>query len=173
VQGLGSIDVWTCGAKVLEYWMISSLKIKLNCSWKFRRNWNLPLVLSEKSWQAVFNGIYLVRFGFRIWEILIFMWFLTAENSNKFQKTRFWKEKSVEEVVTLEPTAQATIVLTITSSPCTSQIVQISQWVAISQTKAPVGTHPPPHHKSLHLVASNLYPVWASLIYLGLAEPPS
>jgi hypothetical protein len=25
-----------------------------------------------------------------------------AENSNKFQKTRFWKEKSVENVVTLE-----------------------------------------------------------------------
>ncbi len=25
-----------------------------------------------------------------------------AENSNKFQKTRFWKEKSVEVVVTLE-----------------------------------------------------------------------
>jgi hypothetical protein len=25
-----------------------------------------------------------------------------AENSNKFQKTRFWKEKSVEIVVTLE-----------------------------------------------------------------------
>jgi hypothetical protein len=33
-----------------------------------------------------------------------------AENSNKFQKTRFWKEKSVEEVVTLGPTAQATLV---------------------------------------------------------------
>ncbi len=30
-----------------------------------------------------------------------------AETSNKFQKTRFWKEKSVEDVVTLEPTAQA------------------------------------------------------------------
>jgi hypothetical protein len=28
-----------------------------------------------------------------------------AENSNKFQKTRFWKEKSVEYVVTLAPTA--------------------------------------------------------------------
>jgi hypothetical protein len=28
-----------------------------------------------------------------------------AENSNKFQKTRFWKEKSVEDVVTLVPTA--------------------------------------------------------------------
>jgi len=24
------------------------------------------------------------------------------ENSNKFQKTRFWKEKSVEDIVTLE-----------------------------------------------------------------------
>jgi hypothetical protein len=34
-----------------------------------------------------------------------------AENLNKFQKTRFWKEKSVEDVVTLGPTAQATLVL--------------------------------------------------------------
>jgi hypothetical protein len=32
------------------------------------------------------------------------------ENSNKFQKTRFWKEKSVEDVVTLGLTAQATLV---------------------------------------------------------------
>jgi hypothetical protein len=31
------------------------------------------------------------------------------ENSNKFQKTRFWKEKSVEDVVTLGTTAQATL----------------------------------------------------------------
>jgi hypothetical protein len=33
-----------------------------------------------------------------------------AENSNKFQKTRFWKEKSVEDVVTLGPTAQTILV---------------------------------------------------------------
>jgi hypothetical protein len=35
-----------------------------------------------------------------------------AENSNKFQKTRFWKEKSVEDVdeFTLRPTAQATLI---------------------------------------------------------------
>jgi hypothetical protein len=33
------------------------------------------------------------------------------ENSNKFHETRFWKEKSVENVVTLGPTAQATLVL--------------------------------------------------------------
>ncbi len=33
-----------------------------------------------------------------------------AENSNKFQKIRFWKEKSIEDVVTLEPIAHATLV---------------------------------------------------------------
>ncbi len=33
-----------------------------------------------------------------------------AEISNKFQKTKFWKEKSVEDAVTLGPTAQATLV---------------------------------------------------------------
>jgi hypothetical protein len=31
-----------------------------------------------------------------------------AENSNKFQKTRFWKEKSVEDVLTLGPMTQTT-----------------------------------------------------------------
>jgi hypothetical protein len=34
----------------------------------------------------------------------------TAENSNKFQKTRFWNEKLVEDVVTLGPTTQVTLV---------------------------------------------------------------
>jgi len=33
-----------------------------------------------------------------------------AENSNKFQKTRFWKEKSVEDKFTLEPKAHTTLV---------------------------------------------------------------
>jgi hypothetical protein len=33
-----------------------------------------------------------------------------TENSNKLQ-TRFWKEKSVEDVVTLWPTALATLVV--------------------------------------------------------------
>jgi hypothetical protein len=32
------------------------------------------------------------------------------ENLNKFQKTRFWKEKSVEDVITLGPMAQVTVV---------------------------------------------------------------
>jgi hypothetical protein len=34
-----------------------------------------------------------------------------SENSTKFQKTRVWKEKSVEDVRTLEPMAQATLIL--------------------------------------------------------------
>jgi hypothetical protein len=43
------------------------------------------------------NRIYLVRFGFRVWEILIFkIIFLLLKIQNKFQKTRFWKENSVQ-----------------------------------------------------------------------------
>jgi hypothetical protein len=72
--------LWGCSAKVLEYWMNFSLRIKLNHSWKFQRNWNVPLVQLERSWWAGFNGIYLVRFGFKIWEILIFKWFHTWAN---------------------------------------------------------------------------------------------
>jgi hypothetical protein len=34
----------------------------------------------------------------------------TIENSNKFQKTWFWKEKSIEDMITLGPTAQATLI---------------------------------------------------------------
>ncbi len=68
--------VWTCSVEVFEYWMISLLKIKLNHSWKFRKNWNMPLVLLERSWWTGFNGIHLVRFRFKMWEILIFKWFL-------------------------------------------------------------------------------------------------
>ncbi len=64
--------------------MISSLKIKLNSiqfnpSSKLGKNWNVPLVLLERSWWEGFNGIYLVRFGFRMWEILIFKWFLSLK----------------------------------------------------------------------------------------------
>jgi hypothetical protein len=35
-----------------------------------------------------------------------------AENSNKFQKSRLRKEKSVEDMVTLGPLAQVTLVTT-------------------------------------------------------------
>ncbi len=46
----------------------------------------------------------MVRFGFRMWEILIFEVISALENSNKFQETKFWKEKSVEDMVTLGAT---------------------------------------------------------------------
>jgi hypothetical protein len=32
-----------------------------------------------------------------------------TENLNKFQKTKFWKGKSIEDVVTLRPMAHATL----------------------------------------------------------------
>jgi hypothetical protein len=37
----------------------------------------------------------------------------TAENSNKNLKTRFWKEKSIEDMVTWGPMAQGTLVILI------------------------------------------------------------
>jgi hypothetical protein len=86
-------DVWTCGPKVIEYWMISSLKIKLNCSWKFWRNGNLPLVLLERSWWAGFNGICLVRFGIQNVGDIDLKMISAAENSNKFQKTQVLEGK--------------------------------------------------------------------------------
>ncbi len=86
-------DIWTCGAKVLEYWMISSLKLKLNCSWKLRRTWNVHLVLMERSWWAGFNGIHLIRLGFRMWEMFDFSVISAAENSNEFQKTQVLEGK--------------------------------------------------------------------------------
>jgi hypothetical protein len=79
--------------------MIFSLKTKLNRSWKSQRNWNVPLVVLEISWWTGFNGIYFISSGLRMWEILKFEWFL-SQNSNKFQKTRFWKVKSVENMLT-------------------------------------------------------------------------
>jgi len=33
-------------------------------------------MLLERSWWAGFNEIYLIRFGFKMWEILILKWFL-------------------------------------------------------------------------------------------------
>jgi hypothetical protein len=75
--------------------MISSLKIKLNRSWKFRRNWNVPLVLLERCWWAGFNGIYLVRFGFKMWEILILKWILSLKIQINSKKPGFGKKNQL------------------------------------------------------------------------------
>ncbi len=66
--------------------------VKLNCRWNFRRNWTASLlVLSERSRGS--SGIDLVRFGFRMWEILISNWQSAAENSNKFPKNQVLEGK--------------------------------------------------------------------------------
>jgi hypothetical protein len=81
--------------KFLNYWMISSLKIKLNCSWKFPRNWNVPLVFLERSWWAGWNGIHFLRFGFRMWGVLIFKWFLPLKIQRNFQKPGFGRKNQL------------------------------------------------------------------------------
>jgi hypothetical protein len=40
-----------------------------------------------------------------MWEILILKMIYVVEISNKFQNPKFWKEKSIEDVVTLVPIA--------------------------------------------------------------------
>jgi hypothetical protein len=89
--------VWTCCAK--SSWILNDF---------FTENFG-GIGMGLWCW-AGFNGIFLVRFGFRMWEILIFKWFLLLKTQINSKKTRFWKEKSVEDVVTLGPTAQATLV---------------------------------------------------------------
>jgi hypothetical protein len=62
------LDLW---CKSSWIWNDFFTEKKLNRSWKFQRNWNVPLVLLERSWWAGLNGIYLWRFGLRMWEIVI------------------------------------------------------------------------------------------------------
>jgi hypothetical protein len=83
--------------------MISSLKITLNCSWKFSEELECAfgvvgkILMSRISWN-LFGKIWIQKVGDIDFEVIS-----AAENSNKFQKIRFWKEKSVEDVVTLGP----------------------------------------------------------------------
>jgi hypothetical protein len=56
---------------------------------KYQRNWDVPLVLLERSPGAEFNGIYFVRFGLRRGRDVEFKVILFTKNSNKSQKTKF------------------------------------------------------------------------------------
>jgi hypothetical protein len=54
---------------------------------------------------------FILSIGFRMWEILIFKWFLPLKIQINSKKPGLAKKKSVEDVVTLVPTApQATLV---------------------------------------------------------------
>jgi hypothetical protein len=83
--------------------------------------------LLKRSWWAGFNGIYLVRFGFRLWEMMIFKWFLPL-------KIQINSKKSVEDVVTLGPMAQATLVPII--------YMLYIYWVALWTIKLSTKHHP-------------------------------
>jgi hypothetical protein len=93
-HGLGPMTFGLVMQKFLNIEFFS-LKIKLNCSWNFRRNWNMPLVFLERSWWAGFDRIYLIRFGFRIWEILIFKWFLPLKVQINFKKSDFERKNQL------------------------------------------------------------------------------
>ncbi len=55
------------------------------------------ILMSRIQWN-LFGKIWIQNVG----DIDFFLVISAAEHSNKFQKTRVWKEKSVEDVVTLE-----------------------------------------------------------------------
>jgi hypothetical protein len=97
VHGLNSMTSELAVQKFLNIEWLLHWKIKLNCSWKFQRScWNVPLVLLERPWWAGFNGIYLVRFGFRLWEILIlFKWFLPLKTQINSKKPGFGRKNQL------------------------------------------------------------------------------
>jgi len=83
------LDLWCKCSWILNDFFT---EIKLYCSWKF---WNVPLVFLERSWWAGFNGIYLINFGFRMWEILIFKWFLQVKIQISSKKPGFGRRSQL------------------------------------------------------------------------------
>jgi len=76
--------------------------------------------MSRIQWN-LFGKIWIQKVGFIDFQVIS-----AAENSNKFQKIRLWKEKSVEDMVTLGPMAQATVVSLNASSFAQELEVQLS-----------------------------------------------
>ncbi len=58
-------------------------------------------MLLEISWKVKFNGIYFIRFGLRMGEILNFKYFCHSK-FKQITKITFWKEESIENMVTFE-----------------------------------------------------------------------
>ncbi len=99
------LDLWCKISWILNDFFT---KNKLNRSWKFQRNWNVPFVLLERSWWTGFNGNYLVRFGFRMWEILILKRFLLRKIQINSKKPGFGRKNQLR--TWAGPTAPATLV---------------------------------------------------------------
>ncbi len=58
-----------------------------------------------------------------------FVVIFATENSNKFEKTKFWKEKLVEDMVTLGPMAQ--VALVDMNESCLEIICCFKVWVKV------------------------------------------
>jgi hypothetical protein len=56
----------------------------------------VPLVLLERSWWTRYNKIYLVRFGFKMWEILIFKWFFLLKVQVNSKKACFGRKNQLK-----------------------------------------------------------------------------
>jgi hypothetical protein len=94
----------------LWFGKVFPLKIKLNHNWTFQRNWDVPLVLLERSWKPRFIGIYFIGSGLRMGKILNFKCFFVIKNSNKSPKNPSFGRKNQLRMggFTLGPSAQAT-----------------------------------------------------------------
>ncbi len=104
VFGLGCKSSWILNDFHTENKIKSQLKISEELEFAFgvvgkilmiRIWWNLPLVLLERSWWSGFNGIYLIRFGFRMWDILILKWFLRLKIQINSQKPGFGRKNQL------------------------------------------------------------------------------
>jgi hypothetical protein len=93
-EGCMGMVPWRLDLQCKSSWILNdfSLKIKINCSQIFWKNWNVPLVLL--GWERL-NGIYLVRFGFRMWEILTFKWFLALKIQINSKKPSFERKNQL------------------------------------------------------------------------------
>ncbi len=95
VHGLGSMMFGLVMQKFLNIeWFLHKNKNK-NHSWKFWRNWNVPLVFLERSWWVRFNGIHLVKFGFSMLELLIFELFLSLKIQINSEKPSFGRKNQL------------------------------------------------------------------------------
>jgi hypothetical protein len=65
------------------------------------RNWDLPLVLLERSRWTRFNGIYFISFRLKMWEISKFQVIFVTKNSHKLLEPHDWGKNFGSEKIIL------------------------------------------------------------------------
>jgi hypothetical protein len=92
-EGCMGLVPWSLDLQCKSSWILNDFFTEKLNSQNFLRNWNVPLVLLKRFWWA--DGIYLVRFGFKMWEILIFKWFLPLKIQINFKKPGFGRKNQL------------------------------------------------------------------------------